>query len=109
MEFTGEDLRDAGIEQVLLSEGHWRDIYRRTLNAWFIRKPHGFIFTGESLRRVGRFVGMPEPHHPNAWGAMASSMLRQWMRDGEIKLTGKFRLAKSPATHAHAYREYQKL
>jgi hypothetical protein len=52
---------------------------------------------------------MPEPHHPNAWAAMASSMLRQWLRDGEIKITGKVRLAKTATRHANAMREYQKL
>jgi hypothetical protein len=105
---TGKDLRDAGIEQVLLSEDHWRDIYKRTLNAWFIRKPHGHRFTGETLRRVARFTGMPDPHHVNAWSAMAASMIRQWLRDGEIIITGKIRLAKTPTRHANAMREYQK-
>lgn len=106
---TGAQLRDAGIERVLMSEAHWRDIYHQLLNAWLAHQPLGMRFTGETLRLIAMNRGLESPHHHNAWGGVASGLIRQWMVRKLVAPTGHMRHAKDPKAHARLYREYVKL
>jgi hypothetical protein len=105
---VGEALRDEGIQRVLQFEGDWKEQYRTIVVGWFVRRPKGHAFTGETLRLVARHCGLGEPHHHNAWSGQAAGLIKRWLKDGAIELTGDLKLATSPRTHAHALREYRK-
>jgi hypothetical protein len=109
MILTGKQLRDEGIARVLMSEAHWRDIYRRILNEWITREPCGMRFTGETLRLVAQRRGIESPHHHNAWGGVANGIIREWLRRKLIAPTGTMRNARDPKAHARSYRVYEKL
>jgi hypothetical protein len=106
---AGQALRDAGIQQVLEFEpSDWKEAYQLHVQSWFGRRPSGHTFTGETLRMVAKHCGLGEPHHHNAWSGQAASLIKRWLKQGLIELTGDMRLASSPKTHAHALREYRK-
>lgn len=109
MNATGKQLRDAAIQRVLTPEEGWLDRYRSILRAWFDSRPDGFKFSGETLRTIAQIQGLEEPHHFNAWSGGASSLIRVWLRERKIGVTGRYVLASSPKTHAHALREYEKM
>lgn len=104
---VGRRLRDAGIRQVLMFEESWLENYRANCVFWFERKPLDFRFTGEALRHAARKLGTSEPNHFNAWAGGASSLIRTWLKSGQIEVVG-FRNAESPLTRAHSLREYRK-
>lgn len=106
---TGKQLRDAAIERVLTPEEGWLDRYRAILLDWFDGRADGFRFSGETLRTIAQTQGLEEPHHYNAWSGGASSLIRAWLREQKIMVTGRYVLASSPKTHAHALREYEKV
>ena len=106
--FSGEAARDAGIEQVLDHlPPHWHTAYGVTLVFWFTQLTIGTEFSGEDMTRHARpLIG--EPHHPNAWGAAASALLRDWLNAGRIVVVGQA-VSRSAANHAHVYRRYRKV
>lgn len=106
---SGKQLRDAAIARVLTPEEGWLDRYRAILRNWFDGRSDGFRFSGETLRTVAQNQGLEEPHHFNAWSGGASSLIRGWLKEKKIMITGRYVLATSPKTHAHALREYEKV
>jgi hypothetical protein len=106
-EATGRQLRDEGIERVLMTEFHWRFMYKRSVGKWFDALPSGYKFSGEQLREAALAADLPAPHHANVWGAMSNVMLREWLITERAKVSGT-RQAKNRKCHAHFYREYRK-
>ena len=106
---TGKHLRDVELERVLTPEQDWLERYRTILRDWFEGRSEGFRFSGETLRTVAQNRGLEEPHHYNAWSGGASSLIRTWLRENKLMVTGRYVLATSPKTHAHALREYEKI
>jgi hypothetical protein len=101
--------RDAGEQLSLLNErASWIELYREAIVPWFERVAVGTSFTGEDMREVAIRHEVWSPHHPNVWGANASSFIRQWLKDGRVEVIG-FRSASSVKSHAHTYRCYRKL
>jgi hypothetical protein len=100
--------RDAGMASVLENErAEWRTLYRGLADYFLNDRDPGCVFTGEDLRlEMVRLYAMPAPHHPNAWGAMAGSVIRDWLRCGLIEQDGMAH-ARSVATHAHRYVRYR--
>lgn len=103
----GRALRDAGEQQVLHFETDFKSVYRAMAQAWFDALPYGATFTGEIMRLVMQAMRIPEPGHPNAWGAMAGAMLRHWMKAERVHVVGLLQ-AVTPRSHAHYYRQYMK-
>lgn len=104
----GRARRDDGIKQVLDHVGpNWRHAYAVTVVHWFARLPTGSEFNGEDLRRHALPI-IGEPHHPNAWGGQASTMLREWLGAGRIIQVGTS-VSRSANNHAHVYRRYRKV
>jgi hypothetical protein len=58
--------------------------------------PDGAMF--EDIRSYASLLGLPEPPHPNAWGAVALSMSRRKL----IVKTGVWINSSSVAAHARA-------
>jgi hypothetical protein len=110
MEQTGKHLRDEGFAKAIgNAPPSWAERYRAMMKAWFVSRPEGFRFTGETLRIVATEQGLPAPHHPNAWGAAASGFISGLLRDKQIYLTSEYTQAKSPKAHGRAYRQYEKI
>ena len=60
------------------------------------------VFTGEDIRElVTAYAGAP--HHPNAWGALTMTLVRQ----GLIVATGTVAKMKTPSSHARRTFEYR--
>jgi hypothetical protein len=99
--------RDEGMARV---EDHaqddWRTDYRSFADLFLQSLSPGEHFIGEAIRAYAIRHGLDPPHHPNAWGAMAGSVLRGWLQAGWIVEDG-VENARSVATHAHRYVRYQ--
>ena len=88
-------LKERGMQQV--SDNNWGWKTQAKLYAPLVLNP-GEEITGEDIRnRLTLIIG--EPGHPNAWGALVSSMHRQ----GLIDVTDKMMKSKSPKNHSHRY------
>lgn len=90
------DLKEQGIELVLDNAG---DGFTEKACA-LIREIHcGETVLAETWRQTCLDHGVT-PHHPNAWGALTSTLRKR----GIIRDTGEFRIAKSVKNHGHTYR-----
>jgi len=97
---VGEQLRDSGISAVLEAQSaEWRSLYRALAAQFMARQPTGSTFIGEAMRLFAIENGLHEPLHPNAWGAMARTVLNEWIEERAIIRSG---WSKSTAKRAHA-------
>lgn len=101
---SGLQLKDEGMQAVLEAAAErWRASVLAGIRAWArdVATP-GTEYAFEEIREHLRSNGISEPHHHNAWGAMASKAVRERL----IKPTGNYRKAKSPATRGHPVQTY---
>lgn len=106
---AGRARRDAGMKSVAENAGeYWRERYRELVTRWFESRPAGSTFTSESMRTTARAHGLPNPHHFNAWSAMAGALLRGWLKTGAIEIHGEGQ-AKRPQAHATKTVIYRKV
>jgi hypothetical protein len=100
--YVGEDLtrygcqlRDEGMERVTRSQTqYWRDMVDSIIqDLAFGGRP----FTIDDVREVSDRMGLPDPKHPNAWGARIGGAARR----GLISRTGDVRPSTHPDRHAH--------
>lgn len=93
-----ETLRDTGLKQV--SREDWMPAAVLAFRRYSGELPE--VFTGEDIRElVSTFAG--QPHHPNAWGALTMTLVRQ----GHIVATGTVSKMRSPSSHARRTFEYR--
>ena len=105
----GRQARDEGEESVREhSAEDWKNRYHEVVERWFLSLPVSGHFSGEDLRRAALADGLWEPHHPNAWGGVSSSVVRRWMRGGRIVTDGMTQ-ATLLASHARRYPRYRKI
>ena len=101
----GEKLRDEGISRVTASNGAWSDeLFRFFAEVWLPIQAPGFEFIGEAFRRDALAVGLPQPTHPNAWGALFSRI----SRSGLVVDTGRTAKMEAPDSHARRSPVYRK-
>lgn len=95
---TGQHLKEEGIKIVLSRNERWSEHILHVLeNFCAVRKEEGQPkFVLEEFRRHCRGLGIAEPRHHNAWGAIA----REAARKGLIEWTGECCQAKAPLAHA---------
>lgn len=103
---TGQLLRDEGMALVSEHSGEWKDRARAAIDKWFESLVAGLTFTGEDVRAAIEPVIGP-PHHPNAWGAVIGSKVREWLKAGQIAVVGTTQ-ARIPSNHARILREYKR-
>lgn len=85
----------------------WREGYKTLAEAFLAQLTPKATFIGEDLRKyVEQEIG--QPHHPNAWGAMAQGTLRRWRKEGRIAMIGVSQ-ATSKKSHASLYPRYEVL
>jgi len=68
--FTGLERKDRGIALVVAHNPDWAQWVRRIILS--LSKARD-TFTVEDVRKEAKAIGVPEPKHPNAWGAALSS------------------------------------
>jgi hypothetical protein len=92
---TGEQLRDRGVQMVLLPLEDWAPMATRLCREFYWQAgPNGALF--EDARQYAETRGLPRPPSPNAWGAIARNMAVE----GTIVRTGRFRKSVSVRSHA---------
>jgi hypothetical protein len=108
--FLGIKMRDEGMQKVMDNQhSEWKELYRAAITNWFNSTHRHHVFTSEAMRLVARSRGISEPHHPNAWSANASSLLRSWAKEGRIEPTGFYVPAFLASSHARALKQYRKI
>lgn len=93
-----ETLRDARLQQVTRED--WMPHAVATFYARRRELPD--TFTGEDIRDLILRYAVA-PHHPNAWGALTMSLVRQ----KAIVATGSVRKMRTPSSHARRTFEYR--
>lgn len=68
--FSGENLKAKGIKQVLANNADWQSAVHAVLTQLCQSRE---TFTAEDLRKACAAAGIPDPKHPNAWGAAINS------------------------------------
>ena len=95
----GEALKAAGMTQALERAG--MTFVERACAV--VQKVHGGErILAEAWRATCEEHGV-RPHHPNAWGALTSSMARR----GIIRATGQYVKANSKRNHSHPYQLWE--
>lgn len=99
-ESVGEALKQMGMRDVLAGTSkEWRQHYLHVAVNFLARN---VFVTGEDIRLACERDGLAQPHHPNAWGAMFSSLSRggrEW-----IRLTNEWANMTDPKSHARCNR-----
>jgi hypothetical protein len=72
--------------------------------AMMARIPDGRELTGEDLRLSLLEVGLSEPRHPGAWGALTGTLARK----GFLVHTGEWRAMRQKTSHGRLTRLYRK-
>ena len=97
---SGRALRDRGMAQALAAE---RREWCEQAGAFMLLYAHTGPFVVEEVRAAWLASGRQAPHHPNVWGALATSL----SREKRIVPTGRMRLAVSAKTHMHRVLEWR--
>ena len=69
---TGEDLKERGLASVEDNSEPWMRAAVSTLERARLETP----WTCDDLREVLEAANLGEPHHPNAWGALARNVAK---------------------------------
>lgn len=97
---AAREARDAGIERITATAGHWTRAARLSVRAI----PYGWTGLGEDIRFKLIRDGLPQPHHPNAWGALI-----KWAVDrGLFEATGEVRNTRDRPSHACYTKVYRR-
>jgi len=97
--FTGQQLRDAGISQVLNNNVDWIVLCVAEAERFAI---DALCFTGEDIRLHCR-IKVGQPRHHNAWGALINILIKRKI----IVPTGQFKHMRDPTSHARLTPVYQ--
>jgi hypothetical protein len=62
--------RDAGIDRVMKGE----EVFKVAIAKYIDNLPHGWVGTGEDIRRAWTGV---QPHHVNCWGAICFAAVKR--------------------------------
>lgn len=97
----GEARKQAGQARVMISTGdNWRDDALRVVHDVAVKEDY---LTMADVRRHGIVVGLSEPSHPNAWGAL----FRSAAKEGWIEPTDEFKKSSIVSAHARMVRVWR--
>ena len=71
---TAEAKKQAGISSVLQSD--WTASAEACFRRFLVRIGDK-DFTSDMFRQFAETDGLPDPHHPNAWGALSNRQIRE--------------------------------
>lgn len=105
----GAALKAAGMQSAIDQEHEdWKQEYRLRSTSYVHWLQSGTMFTSEQVRSdVLRYL--PDPHHPNVWGAMFNGCLKAWIKVGWVEFTGQFLDATNSQAHRRAIRLYRRV
>jgi hypothetical protein len=93
----GERLKAEGMRIVLDNQNEkWTVLAQQLMHAYIYENEPCLM---EDARAFALECGLPQPSHPNAWGAAVSGMAKR----GEIEMTGQWTKAESVKSHASMY------
>ena len=93
--------RDEGMDRVLQGEERFVD----QIFYLITRLPVGWIGIGEDIRILANELGVPEPHHPNCWGAAINIAVKA----GLLQRTNRTRQMTLARSHARSSIEYERI
>ena len=96
----GKSLKEAGIKLVLDHAEEWKDQAELAFD-WWLESVAQQQFTMEDFRTFCEEIELPQPHHPNAWGAFTKKVQNRLFPVGFIE-------SKRPAAHCRVVRMYQR-
>lgn len=94
--------KDTGIAAVWEKSAPWSHQAMTTLKGFIARKRNGF--TVDDFRQYAIEMGLGEPHHYNAWGALFNVARQQ----GWIRSTGNVLPSVRPQAHKRLICEWRK-
>ena len=98
--FASEQAKAEAIDKVA------REPWSGQAKAFMKMLPHGWIGTGEDIRRfLIEEMQLEPPHHHNAWGGMIYGAIKM----GLIAGTGRYARMKAVKSHARKTEIYQRL
>jgi len=97
---TGQQLKEKGIKEVSEHNENWTEHAISTAKG-FVAFQNDSTFTGEDIRFACQW--MPQPKHPNAWGALISTLIKRKI----IVPTGEHRQMKDKSSHARSTPVYK--
>jgi hypothetical protein len=104
----GAARRDKGIATVTAAQrAEWSASYVALAERFLSNLPLGGEFSGETLRLFCKSNGLVEPTHPNAWSALARTVITRWRKSKRIAVVG-FAHAHDPRSHACSMPRYRK-
>jgi hypothetical protein len=98
--FTAKELRDEALARVEVNSGGWSFLAMAAV----ANIPGGWRGSGEALRLHLLANGLEQPHHHNAWG----SVVRNAVRRGLLRETGRVVHMRTPKSHARRTPEYER-
>ena len=98
--FAGKELKESGIQLVTINAKAWVSAVVQVIGSV---SENGDVFTAEDVRKRCAELGIPDPHHHNAWGAAFNQAARLHMivRVGFLK-------NKIPSAHARYVAAWKK-
>jgi hypothetical protein len=96
----GASLRDAGIARVMETARPWADEAQAAFAHWLTHCATE-EFSLEQFRAWAEANGLPQPHHPNAWGGLTKKLAPYITPVGFTQST-------RTAAHARLTRTYRK-
>jgi hypothetical protein len=93
-------MKEQGIQRVWQNAGTWSDQALDLMAIFVVRQKEEF--TMEDFRAYASTRYLPEPHHDNCWGALASVACKQFL----IKPSGKITPSKRPQAHGRLIRTW---
>ena len=98
----GEQLRDHGMDRVLANAGDdWKQKVRAVVCSLAMESP---TITIVEVRERAAALGIEDPHHENAWGAVLNGCSGKY-----VKATGLSMNSPVPASHARKIQIWQSL
>jgi hypothetical protein len=100
IDMLGRSLKDAGIKLVLDHSSEWQEQADLAFD-WWIQSVAPEKFTIDDFRDFCEEIELPQPHHPNAWGAFGRRIQKRLHPVGFIE-------SKRPSAHARIIRMYER-
>lgn len=103
---TGAMLRDEGCAATEEANPEFHDLARGVFAEWLNGLPMFATFIFEDFRLEYARRGLPQPGHPNSWGALARAVL---LDNPRVRSVPGLRPLQMPRSHARRSPVYQKI
>ena len=104
-QLSGKERKETGQQLVLSVDVAWKEHAMAELEKYCeaMKEAGKDEFVFEDFRRHCQGLAVGEPHHPNAWGSLATCAAKR----GLIEWTGRGVSARNPSAHARLVRVWR--